>query len=87
MYIVKVRSRHRNDFYADLGCEHCGESEANAPCYEDENFHQNVMPKFWCKGCGMNRAGETKALTPAEIAADDRARELREKAKDRVREY
>lgn len=63
MRIKQVTSQHRNDFYADMECEHCGHQDKRTPGYNDAHFHQKVIPAMTCGLCGKNRAGEVP--TPA----------------------
>jgi len=50
MKIKKILHQHRRDFTAIYICEHCGfEREGNG--YDDDFFHQNVIPKMKCKKC------------------------------------
>ena len=62
MKIKQVTSQHRNDFYADMECEHCGHQDKRTPGYNDAHFHQKVIPAMTCRSCGKNRAGEVPAL-------------------------
>ena len=87
MKITKVTNRINNDFWATVSCEHCGAVVTNWSGYEDTNYHQNVMPKFHCKECGQNRAGETKALTPKQVDRDGAASERNAHETERSRYY
>lgn len=51
MKIQKIESQSRRDFYATYECEHCGHSEQGSG-YDDDNFHQNIIPTMKCKKCG-----------------------------------
>ena len=59
MRISKITSQHRNDFCADMVCEHCGNESKLTTGYNDANYHINVIPSFYCTACGKNRAGDT----------------------------
>lgn len=61
--IKKIISQHRRDFQAEYECEHCGEVERNSG-YDDENFHQNVVPKMVCKICQKTADANYRALAP-----------------------
>jgi len=50
MRINKIISQNRRDFRAIYICEHCGNEEIKSG-YDDENFHNNVIPKLVCKNC------------------------------------
>ena len=52
MKIIKITSRSRRDFWANMECEHCGHIEKNVSGYDDDNFHRNVIPDMKCKKCG-----------------------------------
>ena len=45
-----------NDIYAEFECEHCGNIQNNVSGYNDDNFHENVIPSWECKKCGKKRA-------------------------------
>jgi transcription elongation factor Elf1 len=51
MKIKKITSQHRRDFRAVLVCEHCGHEQAHSG-YDDDNYHENVIPKIPCNECG-----------------------------------
>lgn len=52
MKIKKITSQYRRDFSAIMVCEHCGKEEINKFGYDDENYHNNVIPDMKCKSCG-----------------------------------
>lgn len=60
MKIKTILSQHRNDFTAEMECEHCGHTYINSVGYDDQNYHQNVIPLFHCKKCEKDRAGNLK---------------------------
>lgn len=49
--IKEITSQSRRDFHAIYECEHCGHEEKGFG-YDDDNFHQNVVPDMKCKECG-----------------------------------
>ena len=53
MYIKKILSKNRNDFWADYACEGCGFVEHDKSGYNDDNYHNNVIPRKVCPACGM----------------------------------
>lgn len=55
MKIDNIISQHRRDFKAVYKCEGCGNS-ITAGGYDDDNFHQNVIPNMPCKSCGKSSA-------------------------------
>lgn len=54
MKIIEIHSQNRRDFYADYECEGCGAVEKRKAGYDDDNFHQNVIPNMKCKSCGRS---------------------------------
>lgn len=51
MKVKKILWQHRRDFRAIYECEHCGNTEEQAG-YDDDNFHENVIPQWTCTKCG-----------------------------------
>jgi hypothetical protein len=51
MKITKITYQHRRDFDADTKCEFCGHLQRLEEGYDDEYFHQNVMPNIKCRKC------------------------------------
>lgn len=64
MRIKKITWQSRNDFNADIECEHCGHVQHLKYGYHDANYHDNVMPAITCKKCGKNRAGDADNPNP-----------------------
>lgn len=60
MFIVNIIDQHRRDFSANIECESCGHKDILKGGYDDDNYHQNVMPNIKCKNCGesTNSAGK-----------------------------
>lgn len=52
MKIKATISQHRRDFTAIYVCEHCGH-EHKGHGYDDDNFHDNVIPNMTCTSCGQ----------------------------------
>jgi len=50
MKIKEIVSQHRRDFTAIYICEHCGGEEPGEG-YDDDIFHQSVIPTMVCKKC------------------------------------
>lgn len=65
MKIQKIVSQHRRDFTAIYECDHddCDHS-GGGQGYDDENFHNNVIPKMKCPKCGRISKKETPIATP-----------------------
>lgn len=60
---MKIKQRtwqHRNDFSALMECEHCGHVQKLTSGYDDNFYHDRVIPAMHCSGCGKNRAGNVK---------------------------
>ena len=51
MKIKEITHQHRRDFTAIYECEHC-EAMTSGTGYDDDNFHQNVIPQMNCPKCG-----------------------------------
>lgn len=52
MRIKRILKQYRRDFYADFECENCGFILENYRGYDDNNFHQKVIPNMKCPQCG-----------------------------------
>jgi len=55
MKIKEIFSGHRFDFKAIMECEHCGHTSQNNHGYNDDNYHQEVIPNMLCEKCGKKR--------------------------------
>jgi len=62
MKIKEIYWMHRNDFSAILVCEHCGYEMDCKTGYNDEYYHNHVLPAMHCRRCGKNRAGQLQEL-------------------------
>ena len=51
MKIKDIEKQYRRDFVAVFECEHCGHLERRSG-YDDDYFHQTVIPNMVCKQCG-----------------------------------
>ena len=60
MKIKRITSRNRRDFMAVYVCEHCGHEDTGYG-YDDDNFHQNVIPAMKCPECGETAADDYQA--------------------------
>lgn len=52
MKIQTIPFQFRRDFTAILICEHCGKTEKLANGYDDDYYHQKVIPAMKCLACG-----------------------------------
>jgi len=57
MKILRIKSEYRNDFTADIECEHCGAVAHLGSGYHDNFYHTKVIPAMYCAKCGYNREG------------------------------
>ncbi len=62
MKIKEILSQSRRDFKAIYVCEHCGHEEKLSG-YDDDNFHQNVIPKMLCDKCKKLAPDDYRPLT------------------------
>lgn len=58
MKIKEYLSQHRNDFTAIMECEHCGHEHKLTTGYDDDNYHNNVIPAMKCGSCGKSSKDE-----------------------------
>jgi hypothetical protein len=63
MKIKEITSQSRRDFRADMECEHCGNIEKDISGYDDNFFHQNVIPDMKCEKCGKKASETYRPLT------------------------
>ncbi len=52
MKLHVITWQHRSDFEAILHCEHCGEFQSMGYGYDDDRFHEKVIPTIKCVACG-----------------------------------
>ena len=62
MKIKEITYQNRRDFKAKYECEHCGYVTEEKWGYDDENFHQNVIPDMECPKCGKKAADNYRPL-------------------------
>jgi len=63
MHIKRIISQHRRDMTAEFECEHCGHTE-QASAYDDEHFHNEVVPKLECTVCEKTASANYRPLAP-----------------------
>ena len=61
MKIKTIKSQSRRDFTAIYECEHCGATHEGYG-YDDDNFHENVIPKMTCNKCGKKADDDYRPL-------------------------
>jgi C4-type Zn-finger protein len=56
MKLVEKLNQHRRDFQGEYECQGCGHIETDQGCYsyDDDYFHDQVIPKMQCKNCGLS---------------------------------
>ena len=56
MKLVRKLSQHRRDFKGEYKCENCGHVyiDEGLDSYDDDNFHENVTPRWKCDKCGKS---------------------------------
>lgn len=64
MRIRKILSQSRRDFTAVYECQHC-DSAVTASGYDDSYFHEAVIPRMKCEGCGKDSYDLGPTSTPA----------------------
>lgn len=63
MKIKTIVNQYRRDFHAIYECENCGAEESKTG-YDDNYFHQEVIPKMKCKACGKVAPDTYRPLAP-----------------------
>ena len=64
MKIQKILTQHRRDFTAMLVCEHCEATQKLDGGYDDEFYHNRVIPSIKCKACGEKAPEDYRPLAP-----------------------
>jgi len=62
MKIKTIVSQMRRDFRAIFVCEHCNYEDERTG-YDDNYFHQKVIPKMICKKCNKTSDENYRPLT------------------------
>ncbi len=54
MKLLEKIDQHRRDFKGKYECQGCGsiEIDNSFDSYDDDNFHDNVIPAMKCEKCG-----------------------------------
>lgn len=63
MKIKKITSQNRRDFRAEFECENCGHIEKQSG-YDDEYYHNKVIPDMECPKCGKKAPKDYRPLQP-----------------------
>ena len=57
MLLQEKTWQNRYDFHGIFVCEYCGSTQEETTCYDDEYYHETVIPtKIRCKVCGLTTA-------------------------------
>jgi hypothetical protein len=54
MKLLKKENQFRRNFDGVYECEGCGHIRTVYRCYDDRNFHDNIMPNKKCDICGKS---------------------------------
>lgn len=56
MKLIRKIIQYRRDFQGEYQCEFCGykEEDNHMESYDDNNFHENVIPNMECLKCGKS---------------------------------
>lgn len=63
MKIKEILHQYRRDFQAIYECEHCGATRKGGG-YDDDFFHENVIPSMKCEKCGKVASENYRPLKP-----------------------
>jgi hypothetical protein len=66
MKLIEKTRQYRRDFVGIYECENCGHKQEYRGCYDDDNFHVNVTPRWQCPKCGKSTLD--LGLEPAKIS-------------------
>lgn len=60
MKLIEILSQHRRDFQGKYKCEFCGhiEIDKGMDSYDDNYYHQNVIPNMKCDKCKKSTKSE-----------------------------
>lgn len=54
MKLIEKMDQHRRDFTGKYECQGCGHVEERRYGYDDDNYHDNVIPAMKCNECGKS---------------------------------
>lgn len=63
MYLKRKVNQHRRDFTGVYACEHCRHEQVSRG-YDDQYFHQNVIPRMECAECGGTADSDAPVSSP-----------------------
>lgn len=58
MILLAKLNQHRRDFTGNYKCQFCGNMELHNGGYDDDNYHDNVIPRIVCSKCKKSTASE-----------------------------
>jgi transcription elongation factor Elf1 len=60
MQLTEILTQHRRDFQGKYTCEFCNhvETDTSLDSYDDNYYHQEVIPNMECKSCGKSTKSE-----------------------------
>ena len=60
MKLIEIISQHRRDFQGKYKCEFCNtiETDKYMDSYDDNYYHQNVIPNMKCRSCNKSTISE-----------------------------
>jgi len=78
MQVHQVTWRHRNDYSAIMGCEHCGHQQHHGGLYADAYFAFCIIPnRYYCDKCDLNSLGEKRPESDRTMTGELQAKSLK----------
>jgi Zn ribbon nucleic-acid-binding protein len=68
MKIERITNQNRRDFNAIIECEHCSAERELKGGYDDDFYHNNVIPNIECKKCGLKAGDDYRPLATKHAA-------------------
>lgn len=62
MELLRKTNQSRRDFDGILKCQFCGHEEVLKGGYDDEYYHNKVIPSFVCKECNKSTISENDVV-------------------------
>ncbi len=64
-------SQYRRDFTAEMICEFCGTKDIDKGGYDDNYYHENVIPNMECPKCGKSTISGGAKVEPQDTKYPD----------------
>lgn len=64
MKIKKITTQIRRDIWSTLECEFCGNIEESVCGYDDNFYHECVLPNIKCNKCSKSTISENGTVEP-----------------------